>query len=81
MLTHFVVHVSPFSCPDTCTDILSFRKKQPRSFPCLTAWIFLFEDMNMNYSRNLTGPVERDEMMGYAEMMSNLWSRRTRSIL
>ena len=25
----------------------------------------------MNYSRNLTGPVERDEMMGYAEMVSN----------
>ena len=32
---------------------------------------FSLEDMNMNYSRHLTGPVERDEMMGYAEMISN----------
>ena len=32
----------------------------------------LFEELNTDYSRNSTGPVERDEIMGFAEMIKSL---------
>ena len=32
----------------------------------------VFEELNMDYSRNSTGPVERSEMMGNAEMIGSL---------
>ena len=30
---------------------------------------FLFEELNTDYYRNSTDPIEKDEMMGYAEMI------------
>ena len=34
---------------------------------------FLFEELNTDYSRNSTDPIEKDEMMGCAEMIKYLF--------